>query len=535
MLGAYTGAAIRAAEEPLLAKGRGADLMRRAAHGLAVHLVRLLRSRRGGVYGARIVVLAGTGNNGGDALFAAAELIRRGARATAVRTAGRIHTDAAAAFARAGGRFLTLEDSGPEDSGPEDGEAGDGGPGIAAALREARGADIILDGLLGTGAGGALRGPAAALVRALADGPLHAAVVACDLPSGVDADTGTAAGAVLPADLTVTFGGAKLGLLAAAGESLAGRLEVVGIGLDLPAADLLRLQAADIAALLPVPERSSHKYTRGVLGIVAGSARYPGAAQLCASAAADTGTGMVRYLGPGAVATLIHAGTPEAVCSGGTVADSRVQAWLVGPGIDGDDGQLRRAADALASGLPVAADAGALSVLPERVGPHVVLTPHAGELAALFAARGVVLDRAGVERDPVAAARRAARLTGATVLLKGATTVVAGPTGPVFSQSEGTPWLSTAGSGDTLAGILGALMASLAHEDGRFAAAGIGGDTRWAVIAAMAASIHGRAGSAAGGGGPLRATAVAAAVPGVIADLLRGRAGGGQRAKPVRY
>ncbi|WP_434614829.1 bifunctional ADP-dependent NAD(P)H-hydrate dehydratase/NAD(P)H-hydrate epimerase [Arthrobacter sp. A5] len=578
MLRAYSGTDVRAAEQPLLAAGQGPVLMQRAAHGLSHAVVQLLKERCGGVYGARIVVLVGSGNNGADALYAAAALAARGARATAVLGSAGVHAAALAGFRRAGGRTVMLPDP---DAGGAGGHveaerdtagggdaAGDGradtagdaagdGEGYAAGngekslfgdgpesaqadggwLAEAVAADVLIDAVLGTGARGGLREPWAAAVRSLQNlsGP---SVVACDLPSGVDADTGEVFEPVLKAGLTVTFGAAKTGLFSPPGEGVAGRVQVIGIGLEGQLRDpaLRRLEAADLAALLPAPDRDDQKYTRGVLGIVAGSAQYPGAAQLSCAGALACGVGMVRYLGPGSVAALIHAGSPEVVCGEGTVANSRVQAWLAGPGISGDgrvdrgdrgggaggdrrgdaggdDGQLRRCRDAFDSGLPVVADAGALTVLPANVGAHIILTPHAGELAQLLRRLGRDVSREQVEAQGMAHALAAAKLTGATVLLKGATTLVASPGGSVFSQSEGTPWLATAGSGDTLAGILGALLAALAEDTGRFSALGIAAEDRWAAIGAAAASLHGRAGALAGAGGPLHARDLATAVP----------------------
>jgi hydroxyethylthiazole kinase-like uncharacterized protein yjeF len=527
MLNAFTGTQVRAAEEPLLRAGLDEALMQRAAHGLAGAVVRLLADRGIRAYGARVVVLAGSGNNGGDALFAAAALARRGTRTTALLTGARTHPAALAAFLGAGGRTVELAAEGPPvvPAAETGGVAGPArvpsGPAAQGGfLAEAAVADVIIDGILGTGAQSGLREPAAAVVRQLKS--LHGpAVVACDLPSGVNADTGEVSGPVLRADLTVTFGAAKAGLLAPPGEGYAGHITVIDIGLanHLPAAGLRRLESCDLAALLPAPERSSQKYSRGVLGVVAGSSQYPGAAQLSCAGALACGVGMVRYLGPAPVAALIHGQSPEVVCSEGSVAESRVQAWLVGPGLGGED-QLQRARDAFASGLPVVADAGALPVLPASVDPRVILTPHAGELASLLSTRGCAVSREAIEADALAYARRAATMTGATVLLKGATTVVASPSGTVFSQSEGTPWLATAGSGDTLAGILGALAAALADDVERFRALGIADEDRWAALAAAGASLHGRAGALASGGGPLRAQDIGAAVPTVWRQLL---------------
>ena len=506
MISAYTGTQVRQAEEPLLASGLGDALMQRAAHGLANAVIAELKTRGRRVYGASVAVLAGKGNNGGDGLYAASFLAARGVRTTAVLTGDSAHALALAAFERAGGRVRRLSEA---------------APGKLAA--ETACADVVIDAVLGTGAQGGLRGSAAGLVAALAelraDGAGNTFVVACDLPSGVDADTGEVSRPVLPADLTVTFGGAKAGLLADPGADYAGRVEVVPIGIEehLPEPLLRRLEEVDMARILPRPARRAHKYSRGVLGVVAGSADYPGAAVLACRGALAAGVGMVRYLGPPEVADLVRQSCPEVVCSTGTVAENRVQAWLVGSGMGpGDHDQLQRARDAVDSGLPVVADAGALPALPDVLAPQVVLTPHAGELAALLRRLGRGEDREAVEAGTLAAVRQASQLTGATVLLKGATTLVAAPSGSVYSQADGTPWLATAGSGDVLAGVIGALLAQAGSDVGRFRTEGADGDARWAAIAALGAALHGKAGTSASdacSGGPIAAGGIADALP----------------------
>ncbi|MET1063344.1 MAG: NAD(P)H-hydrate epimerase, partial [Arthrobacter sp.] len=447
---------------------------------------------------------AGKGNNGGDGLFAAALLARRGMRTTAVLTAGAAHPEGLSALEKAGGRVLRLTAENAAD--------------LAAAAAQS---DVVIDAVLGTGAQGGLRGPAAALMEALGRN-CPALVVACDIPSGVDADTGEVHGPVLRAKLTVTFGAAKAGLLADPGADSAGRVQVVPIGVEaaLPQPVLRRFETEDLSALLPNPERRSHKYSRGVLGVVAGSQRYPGAAVLACRGALASGAGMVRYLGPPDVADLVRHSCPEVVCGSGSAAEAHVQAWLLGPGLDEHArGQLERVRDAAATGLPVVADAGALPALPDVLAPQFVLTPHAGELAALLARYGAERGRLEVEDSTLGAARQASGLTGATVLLKGATTLVAAPSGAFFSQAEATPWLATAGSGDVLAGVLGSLLAQLAGSPGAFASHGIPEGDRWAGIAALAASVHGRAGILASGGGPVTASAVAESVRKIMTKL----------------
>ncbi|KNC16322.1 carbohydrate kinase [Arthrobacter sp. RIT-PI-e] len=510
MLSAFSGADVRAAEATLIDAGQGDALMQRAAHGLFGVVLGLLRDAGRGTYGATAVVLAGSGNNGADALYAGERLLRRGIGATAVLTSDRVHAPSLEAFVAAGGTTVRLDDDNTRD--------------LAA---HAAAADVLIDGILGTGAAGGLRGASAAFVAAFDDaagprGTRSTLVVACDLPSGIGVDDGRVDGPVLNADATVTFGAAKPGLLIGAGAVAAGELDVLDIGLDLsaftPAASTLLDD--DAAAVLRVPRPDDHKYTRGVLGVAAGSARYPGAAALAVGAALATGVGMVRYLGPAAVAGLIHQRNPEVVASDGSVDQARSQAWLVGPGAVDDDDQRRRTVDALRSGLPVVADAGALTELPGRMGPHVILTPHAGELRQLLAARGVEVERSGIEAEPARFALRAAELTGATVLLKGFTTVVAAPSGTLYVQMDATPWLATAGSGDTLSGIVGALVATLAEDPDAPSRAGVAPEDLWAAAAAAGALIHGRAGRRAALRGPVVVPDLPRDIGAVIRELL---------------
>lgn len=514
MLEAFSGGDVRAAEAPLIDAGRGDALMQRAAHGLFGVALGLLREAGRSTYGATAVVLAGSGNNGADALYAGERLLRRGVGATAVLLSDRVHAASLDAFLRAGGTSVTLED----------------GADAEALARHAATADLVLDGIIGTGSGGNLRGSARAFAEAFTSvagprGRRTALVVACDLPSGIGVDTGRVDGPVIAADATVTFGAAKPGLLLGDGALAAGELNVVDLGLDLSALTpaVRSLLDADVAALLRRPTAQDHKYSRGVLGVAAGSARYPGAAALAVGAALATGLGMVRYLGPDAVAALVHQRNPEVVASGGSIGEARSQAWLVGPGAVDDEDQRVRAVEAITAGLPVVVDAGALSEVPERVGPQVILTPHAGELSQLLAGRGVDADRAAIEAEPAHYALRAAEMTGATVLLKGFTTVVAAPSGTLFAQTDASPWLSTAGSGDTLSGIIGALAATLAEDDGAAGRVGVAQEDLWAATAAAGALLHGRAGQRAALRGPVVVSTLPSDIGAVVADLLEGR------------
>jgi ADP-dependent NAD(P)H-hydrate dehydratase / NAD(P)H-hydrate epimerase len=273
---------------------------------------------------------------------------------------------------------------------------------------------------------------------------------------------------------------------------------------------------ADAAEWIAVPGEASDKYSRGVLGVVTGSDRYPGAAVLGVEAAARTGAGMIRYLGAPRPAEEVLRRRPEAVTAGG-----RVQAWLIGSGMDAgarpsDD--LLRLRAALADGTPLVVDAGALDLVGAATGP-VVVTPHYRELAGMLAARADddsdAVTAAEVAADPAAWAARAARSLGVTVLLKGHTTHISVPSGLRFTVSAGPAWLATAGSGDVLGGILGALLAT--HAD----AIASGGHETLAALAATAAWVHGRAGEIASDGGPIVALDIAETVPAVVRELLR--------------
>ncbi len=458
---AYDVDAIRTAEQPLLAALPDGALMARAAAGLT----RVCAALLDGVYGSRVLLLVGAGNNGGDALYAGAALARRGARVEALLLDDRVHADGLTVFLRAGGRRVE--------------RTGDAG-------RRADGPDLVVDGILGIGGRGGLREKAADVVRRLPD---DAPVVAVDVPSGVDASTGEVAGVAVDADVTVTFGALKTGLLVDPGARHAGVVELVDIGLDLPPAAVEVLQSVDVAQLLPRADRESDKYRRGVLGVAAGSAQYTGAAVLCTGGAVRSGAGMVRYLGAEEAAGQVRARWPEVV-----VGEGRVQAWAVGSG--GGDDAADRLARATRDGVPMVVDADALAALGEHRDPAapLLLTPHAGELARLV----------GAERDDVEArrlhhARSGARDLDAVVLLKGSTTVVARPDGRVRVNPTGTPALATAGSGDVLAGLCGALLAAGLDP---FDAGSVG------------AWLHGLAGRiAAAGGRPVAAGDVLDAIP----------------------
>ncbi|MCD0443600.1 NAD(P)H-hydrate dehydratase [Glycomyces sp. A-F 0318] len=485
MNGAWSAAAVRRAEAQLMSLLPPGALMQRAAAGLAAECARILRQRGpksrnrtaigSGVYGATVTVLAGPGDNGGDALYAAALLARRGARVFAVPVMGdRVHPLAAAALTRAGGRLVAR----PPDH-----------------------CDLLLDGVLGIGGRPGLPGRAMDQLARIEAGT----VVAVDVPSGVDVDTGAVPAGAVTADVTVTFGARKPCHVLGRASLRTGRTVLVDIGLGpyLDPHPAVRVaEGADIARWWHEPGPEDDKYTRGVVGVAAGSERYPGAAVLATDGALAGPTGYVRYAG--AAAEAVRRRHPEVVCTTAVKEAGRVQAWLAGPGLGTDEAALAELRDALASPAPVVLDADALtligeypSVLTRREAP-VVLTPHDREYERLYGS--------APSEDRAAAAAALAKRLNCTVLLKGHHTVVAGCDGAVWANPTGRPQLATAGAGDVLAGFMASLLASGMDE------------VRAAVAAAF---LHGRAaGTAAAGHRTVTASDVARALPGAVGAVL---------------
>lgn len=416
------GAIDRAAPEPVevLVARAGAAVARAALDVL------------GGTYGRRVVVVAGKGNNGADGRQAAQRLRARGVRCTVF--------DAATA------------------------------PAVLPP------ADLVIDAAYGTGFRGSYRAP----------DPGGAFVLAVDIPSGVDGRTGEACDGAVEAGATVTFAALKPGLLLGDGPRRSGPIRVAGIGLDVSGARAHVVEALDVAGWLPARRRDAHKYDAGV-AVVAGSPGMLGAALLCARGALRAGSGYVRLGAPGVDAAGLPPGehVGRSLPAAGFDADvlddlDRYRALVVGPGL-GRSGETVAAVRRLVARAPVpvlvdgdglhALGPDAATVLRERRAP-TLLTPHAGEFAALAGAPP------GADR--IEAARTLAAATGATVLLKGPATVVAAPDGAALLAVEGDQRLATAGTGDVLAGIAGALLAG-GLEPGRAGAA--------------AAFLHGAAGN----------------------------------------
>ena len=331
-----------------------------------------------------------------------------------------------------------------------------------------------MDGVAGIGGRAGLRAEVADFARACVAAAVP--VVAVDLPSGIPADppftalaaageqsepvpvpvparstTGNGLATHFTAEVTVTFGGLKACHVIEPARSACGRIELVDIGLPELEPELEAWEPADVAAAWPVPGVGDDKYSRGVVGVDAGSTRYPGAAMLVATGAVRAGAGMVRFTGEPALAPAMLARLPNVV-----TAPGRVQALVLGSGWGERADGREVVAGAVATGLPMVIDADALQMLPYRLHPQVLLTPHAGELG-----RFLGIAREQVVADPVAAVRQAVVRTGGTVLLKGATQLVATPgQARVGVAVPGPGWTAQAGSGDLLAGICGALLAA---------------------------------------------------------------------------
>lgn len=395
------GAIDRAAPEPVEV------LVERAGAAVARHAVSML----GGTYGRRVVVVAGKGNNGADGRSAAARLRRRGVSATVI--------DAADA--------------------PDRLPVG----------------DLVIDAAYGTGFRGEYHAP----------DPSGAPVLAVDIPSGVDGLSGEPGGTPGPADRTVTFAALKPGLVLEPGRTLAGDVSIADIGLDTSTARAWLVGSDDVAGWLPTRAPDAHKWRCAVL-VVAGSPGMTGAARLAAAAAQRSGAGMVRLGSPGVTDESLRPieatglDLPVEDWAGHVLRSiDRFGALVIGPGL----GTATPTVDAVRrvvaeASVPVLVDGDGLTALGREAGYLIgrrhaatVLTPHDGEAARLTGA--------SPPPDRFAATRHLAAATGATVLLKGPTTLVAGPDGDLRAVTTGDERLATAGTGDVLAGIVGALLA----------------------------------------------------------------------------
>jgi hydroxyethylthiazole kinase-like uncharacterized protein yjeF len=471
---AWSVSAVREAEEALMARLPEGTLMRRAATGLARRCALTLPR----VYGATVLLLVGSGDNGGDALYAGARLARRGARVHArLLNPAKAHRGGLAAFRAAGGRV---------------------------ASRVPDRVDLVVDGIVGIGGQGGLRPDAAATLEALPD---DATVLAVDVPSGIGVDCGTVTGPAVRADITVTFGCLKPGLVVGPAAAYAGQVELVDIGLRpyLTGDPVVRVpDLADVSGWWCRPRPEDDKYTRGAVGVAAGSPPFTGAAVLSTGGALAGPAGFLRYAG--AAADQVRQRWPEAVITERVADAGRVQAWVVGPGLGTDEQAVQELRSVLAAPVPVCLDADALTLIaPDPPGwlagrrAPTVLTPHDREFARLGGERPNHAGR-------VAAALRLASWLSVVVLLKGDRTIVATPEGLAYANPTGSPALATAGTGDVLSGLIGSLLA-----------AGIPAE-RAAVAGAFA---HGLAGRRAAASGPVTAQHVMTELRPVIHDITR--------------
>ena len=471
----FTADQVRAAEQPLLdAQTAPDELMQQAAHAVA-QVARAMVAP-----GARVLAVAGPGGNGGDALYAAAELAMSGYRVDALLVAGRAQERALGALRNAGGAVVD---------------------GVSDEY------DLAIDGMTGIGGTAGLREGYAEVVAALN----RLRVLSVDVPSGVDADTGEGGNLHVTAEATVTFGGFRRAhvLSSACGVQLLADIGIGGRQLYETLSDTLPEWSADGPTLLtanravtpdfPIPEgtRGLHpapvpsvepgatddKYSGGVVGIRAGSATYPGAALLCTAGAVYATPAMVRYAGP--QATEVVRAHPEVVAAGTLAACGRVQAWVFGPGAGTDDAAAAELRVLLAAPEPLLLDADAITLLAThsdlRISlrqreSYTALTPHDGEFARLREAVGLPED------DRVEETLKLAEYLGCDVLCKGRATLISDGH-IVYGLDAGHSWAATPGSGDVLSGIAGALLAHNAQTYSLIAAA-----TVHAVAAKLAAA-----------------------------------------------
>ncbi|GAA2179269.1 bifunctional ADP-dependent NAD(P)H-hydrate dehydratase/NAD(P)H-hydrate epimerase [Brooklawnia cerclae] len=421
MIGVHSAQVIREAEDRFFEENPGADLMQIAARAVSD------RAREMAPTGVTLVVV-GPGNNGGDGLFAARNLAAAGRPAVAWLVTGQAHPQAVIAARQVGVKFV--------DS--------------STAMHMLPDVMLVIDAVLGIGGRPGLFPVVERFATACDD--LCIPVLSVDVPSGLSTDEVTPTATSFRAAHTVTFAAPKLCHVGEPAAERCGSVEVIDVGLSLPEPDVRRLDEVDIARWWPWPTAVDDKYSRGVLGIDTGSERYPGAAVLSTTGALNAGTGMIRFVGPERAANLILDAMPSV-----TIGPGRVEAWLMGCGWGKQDrdAHAARLQAALESGLPAVVDADALEHLPKTVPDGWLLTPHAGELAAMLG-----VHRRVVEVDPIRHARQAAARWNTAVLLKGATQYVVEPSGRVTIAVPGPAWTAQAGSGDVLAGICGMLLAA---------------------------------------------------------------------------
>lgn len=484
MIPVYSLAQVRAVEAQEISRRSNAALMKQAANALAAEAVDML-GEQPVAPGTLVVGLIGPGNNGGDGLYALAQLEDQGYATAALQCVSSVHSDALSVYESAGGRIVPYS----QDN---------------QSLADAT---LIIDALYGLG-----YRSGAELPRI----PRGSRVLACDLPSGLNPETGVADDMVLLAERTVTFGAMKSGLLTGDGPLVTGEIIVVPLDFDFsgqtPQTHMVDKQVALelLDAHRSWRDAGRHKYQRGVLGLIAGSSLYPGAAQLTARAAVNCGVGLLRTHVPEDIAPLLAVAAPEtvplndeqireALSSARRYLHGRgakISAWAIGPGLDSRTPPTGVIAEVFASRQPAVIDASGLELVP--AGPSEqprVLTPHAKELRMLLRRAGVNVTIEEITADPIRWTRWAALSYNAVVLLKGPTNYIVAPDGSSLVVSHTAPQLATAGSGDVLTGILGYLLSdsSLTGVNGLQTVS----NHRMMELAACAAVIHGHLGRTA--------------------------------------
>lgn len=447
-----------ASELDLAAQARGIrveDLMEAAGREVADAALRAM----GGAYGRRAVIVCGKGNNGGDGLVAARYLDGAGVRTTVLTLEEAFREPAAANLRRLEVTAVRRRQFS-----------------VAALDRELGRSDVAVDAIFGTGFRGLAGGAPADAIASL--NASSSPVVAVDIPSGVDGATGVVEGAAVRADITVTFGAPKPGLVLLPGATLAGVVEVEAIGFppDLIRGELLLFEAEDIVAMLPHRAPDTHKRAAGFAVVVGGSRLMTGAPALAGTAAYRAGAGLVAVAVPegvlpvvqGALREAVFVGLPETEAGAAAGGSARLDevlgqagALAVGPGMTTDErtqGWIRELVRS--SEVPVVLDADGLNAFagrPEDLADRkadLILTPHAGEFSRL-----VGVPTSEVEADRVRHVRDLAARASAVVLLKGSRTLVASPDGLVRINPTGGPSLATGGTGDVLTGMIAGLMA----------------------------------------------------------------------------
>ncbi len=448
----------------------GDVLMDRAGQGVADTVRRT--AEVAGFYSPYVLLVAGRGNNGGDAFAAARHLkeMNYGVEVWLAGAANEVKGDALKHLSRMRTAGVTLRELPTKEDWDD-------------ALDNRFVADVLVDGILGTGSSGPARGPAAGAIQYINRQSQDSLVIAIDLPSGLDGDTGVAEGDVVKADVTVTMGLPKRGLLEPAALEYVGSVEVVDIGIpeeylaDLTldeSKELIHLQ--DLKPLFPRRARAAHKGKFGHVLLIGGARGYAGAIAMAARAAMRSGAGLVTVLTPESIAGVVSGASLESMVVGvketpaGTLSPeiwgewkSRIDdfdALLIGPGLARNDHSLLLVRHVIRDcATPLVLDADAISVLEgqphwvERAKCPVVITPHPGELARLFSQQV-----ADIQKDRCGVAMACAKFTRATVVLKGAGTVIAQDGKPAQINMTGNPGMATGGSGDVLAGLLVGLL-----------------------------------------------------------------------------